>query len=113
MTGCARQPRMTKRRRSPRSKIDVMADAEDKSSFLNRLKDATNTIATRAREEVEELQTKHELSQAYGELGRMTADLIESGAVSHPELASHVEKIRALKAQLEAADAEPAQPADG
>ncbi|HZQ64748.1 MAG TPA: hypothetical protein VFA66_05945 [Gaiellaceae bacterium] len=83
--------------------------ADEEKSFLNRLKDATNTIATRAREEVEELQTRHELSQAYGDLGRKAAELVESGAVSHPELASRVEKIRELKAQLEAA-AEPAPP---
>ena len=43
----------------------------------------------------------------------MTAELVESGAVSHPELAAHVEKIRALKAQLEAeAAAEQAPPAE-
>jgi ATP-dependent DNA ligase len=80
---------------------------QDKSSFLNRLKDATNTIATRAREEVEELQTRHELSQAYNDLGRTAAELVESGAVSHPELASRVKKIRELKAQLAAAASEP------
>jgi hypothetical protein len=101
------------RRRSPRSKIGDMAEEEGKSSFLNRLKDATNTIATRAREEVEELQTRHELSQAYGELGRTTADLVESGAVTHPELVSQAEKIRVLKAQLEAAKAESSEPAEG
>ncbi len=78
---------------------------QEKPSFLNRLKDATNTIATRAREEVEELQTKHELSQAYGDLGKKAAELVESGALSHPELASRVEKIHELKAQLEAAAA--------
>ncbi len=81
------------------------------SSFLNRLKDATNVVATRAREGVEELQTKHELSQAYGDLGRAAADLVESGAVSHPELNERVEKIRALKTQLEETPAEPAEPA--
>jgi len=83
------------------------------SSFLNRLKEATGVVATKAREGVEELQTKHELSQAYNDLGRKAADLVESGAVSHPELAERVEKIRALKAQLEAAPAEetPAEPA--
>ena len=85
-------------------------EEEGKSSFLNRLKDATSTVATRAREGVEELQTKHELSQAYGDLGRATADLVESGAVSHPDLAARVEKIRALKAQLEAPPSEPAGP---
>jgi hypothetical protein len=81
------------------------------SSFLNRLKDATSTVATKAKEGVEELQTKHELSQAYGDLGRATADLVESGALSHPDLAERVEKIRALKAQLEAASSEPDEPA--
>ena len=82
------------------------------SSFLNRLKDATNVVATRAREGVEELQTKHELSQAYNDLGRKAADLVESGAVSHPELTERVEKIDALKKQLEETPAEPAEPAE-
>ena len=81
-------------------------EGEKKTSFMDRLKDATATVATRAKEGVEELQTKHELSQAYGDLGRATAELVESGAVSHPDLSARVEKIRALKAQLEAAKAE-------
>jgi hypothetical protein len=78
---------------------------------VDRLKDATAVVATRAREGVEELQTRHELSQAYGELGRTAARLVESGALSHPELTAQVEKIRTLKAQLEAAPTEPAEPA--
>ncbi len=75
-------------------------------------------VATPRPEGVEELQTKHELSQAYGDLGRKTAELVESGAVSHAELAERVEKINALKAQLEAqpdepaASSEPAAPAE-
>ena len=81
-------------------------------SFLNRLKDATNVVATRAREGVEELQTKHELSQAYNDLGRKAADLVESGAISHPELSERVEKIHALKKELEETPAEPAEPAE-
>jgi multidrug resistance efflux pump len=84
---------------------------ETKSSFLNKLKDATSTVATRAREGVEELQTRHELSQAYGDLGRTTAELVESGAVSHAELAERVAKINELKAQLEASPDEPAEAA--
>jgi len=82
------------------------------SSFLNRIKDATNVVATRAREGVEELQTKHELSQAYNDLGRKAADLVESGAISHPDLSERVEKIHALKKQLEETPAEPAEPAE-
>jgi hypothetical protein len=88
-----------------------MEGSQKQSSFLNRLKDATNVVATKAKEGVEEIQTKHELSQAYGDLGRVTADLVESGAVSHPELGERVEKIRALKAQLEAEPAADAPPA--
>ena len=83
------------------------------SSFLNRIKDATNVVATRAREGVEELQTKHELSQAYNDLGRKAADLVESGAISHPDLSERVEKIHALKKQLEETPAEPAEPDAG
>ena len=87
---------------------------EKKSSFMDRLKDATATVASRAKEEVEELQTKHELSQAYGDLGRATAELIESGALTNPDLSARVEKIRELKAKLEAAPAaDEAAPADG
>jgi len=82
------------------------------SSFLNRIKDATNVVATRAREGVEELQTKHELSQAYNDLGRKAADLVESGAISHPDLSERVEKIRALKKELEETPAEAAEPAE-
>lgn len=83
-------------------------EGQGKSSFMDRLKDATNVVATKAREGVEELQLKHELSQAYGELGRLTAGLVESGAVTHPELAAQVEKIAALKKQLDAVPEEPA-----
>jgi hypothetical protein len=83
-------------------------EGSKKGSFMDRLKDATSTVATRAKEGVEELQTKHELSQAYGELGRATAALVESGAISHPDLSAHVDKIRALKTKLEAEEAAPA-----
>jgi hypothetical protein len=87
---------------------------EKKSSFMDRLKEATSTVATKAKEGVEELQTRHELSQAYGELGRTTADLVASGALSHPDLTAQVEKIKELKAQLEAAkaDADQSEPAE-
>lgn len=79
---------------------------ENKSRFLDRLKDATGVVATKAREGIEDLQTRHELSQAYSDLGRTTADLVESGAVTHQDLVASVEKIKALKAELEAKAAE-------
>jgi hypothetical protein len=55
------------------------------------------------KEGVETIQVKRELSQAYGDLGRTTADLVESGALSHPELTEPVTRIGELKAQLAAA----------
>ena len=61
-------------------------------------------VAQTTREGVETLQTKRELSQTYGELGRKTAELVESGAITHPDSTPLVERIGELKAQL-AADA--------
>ncbi len=91
-----------------------MTEESKSSKFLGRLKEATSTVASKAKEGVEELQTKHELSQAYGDLGRKAADLVEAGTISNGELTPLVDKIRELKAQLEAAPAtdEPAAPAD-
>ncbi len=90
-------------------------ERSEKQSFLDRLKEATGVVATKAREGIEELQTKTELSRTYSELGRKTAELVESGAVNHPELTALVEKIKSLKAELEAAgaaDTEPATPTE-
>ena len=83
-------------------------------SFFDRLKDATAVVAAKTKEGVGDLQTKYGLSQAYGELGKKTAELVDSGAVSHPELTERVEKINALKKELEEEEAEAttAEPAD-
>ena len=88
-----------------------MEGSGGKQSFLDRLKDATGVVATKAREGIEELQTRHELSQAYSDLGRKTAELVESGAVTHAELSEAVEKIKTLKAELAAQDAAESTPA--
>lgn len=80
-----------------------MAEESEGRKFLDRLKDATVNVAQMTKEGVETLQVKRELSQAYGDLGRTTADLVTSGAISHPELTSSVARIDELKAQLAAA----------
>jgi hypothetical protein len=81
--------------------------------FLDKAKAAAEQAATKAKEGVQDVQTKRELSQAYHELGQKTHELVSSGAVSHPELAALVEKISALRAQAEEEDGEPvaAEPA--
>ena len=79
-----------------------MPDESESKKFLDRLKEATANVAQLTREQVENLQTKQELSQTYGDLGRKTAELVESGAITHPELSPLVERITELKAQLAA-----------
>jgi hypothetical protein len=69
--------------------------------FLDKAKAAAETAAAKAKEGVEEVQTKRELGQAYDELGKATFDLIESGTIANETLAPIAEKIRTLKTQLE------------
>jgi hypothetical protein len=69
--------------------------------FLDKAKAAAETAATKAKEGVEEVQTKRELGQAYDELGKATFGLVESGDIDNPALTAIAEKIRTLKAQLE------------
>ncbi len=69
--------------------------------FLDKAKAAAEQAASKAKEGVQDVQTKRELSQAYGELGQKTYELVSSGAVSYPDLTALVDKIGALRAQDE------------
>ena len=71
-----------------------MEGSEPKQSFFDRLKDATGVVVEKTREGIEDLQTRQELSQAYGDLGRKTAELVEKGEVTHPELAPRSRRSR-------------------
>jgi outer membrane murein-binding lipoprotein Lpp len=83
--------------------------------FLDKAKQAAEQAAAKAKEGVEEVQTKRELSQAYGDLGKSVFELVEAGEISDPRLDADVEKIRTLNAKLAeeggAATAEP-EPVD-
>ncbi|TML57382.1 MAG: hypothetical protein E6G22_15740 [Actinobacteria bacterium] len=70
--------------------------------FLDKAKAAAEQAATKAKEGVQDVQTKRELGQAYTELGQKTYELADSGALAHPELTPLIEKVRALEAQDEA-----------
>jgi hypothetical protein len=70
--------------------------------LLDKAKAAAEQAAAKAKEGVEEVQTKRELSQAYNELGKSAFELVENGDISDPRLDASVEKIKALKAKLEA-----------
>jgi hypothetical protein len=69
--------------------------------FLDKAKAAAEQAASKAKEGVEDVQTKRALSQAYHELGQKTHELASSGALSHPDLTELLEKITGLKAQAE------------
>jgi hypothetical protein len=51
--------------------------------FLDKAKAAAEQAAAKAKEGVQEVQTKRELGQAYEELGKTTFSLVEGGEISH------------------------------
>jgi hypothetical protein len=73
-------------------------------------KTAAAQAADRANDAVEDVQTKRELTKAYGDLGETAFKLADAGTISHPELEPQVTRIRELQAKLEedGAAAEPA-----
>jgi hypothetical protein len=92
--------------------------------FLDKIKENIQDTATlakegieKARDSVEDVQTKRLLNQAYTDLGRRTAELAEAGTLSAQQLTAELDKVRHLKAQLEAEEqaartsGEPAPPA--
>ncbi len=68
--------------------------------FLDKAKAAAEQAATRAKEGVDDVQAKRELSQAYSELGKTTFELIEAGEVTNARLTSIADKIRALNEKV-------------
>ena len=64
--------------------------------FLDKAKAAAEQAAARAKEGVDDVQAKRELSQAYNELGKTAYELIESGEVTNPRFEATAAKIRAL-----------------
>lgn len=65
--------------------------------FIDKAKAAAEQAATKAKEGVDDVTTKHDLGQAYGELGRVAYSLAQRGEISHTELAPLVERIGELE----------------
>lgn len=65
--------------------------------FLDKAKAAAEQAAVKAKEGVEEVQVKRELSQAYGDLGRAAYRLLNAGEISHPELLPLAERVSQLE----------------
>jgi cell pole-organizing protein PopZ len=64
--------------------------------FFDKAKAAAEQATAKAKEGVEDVQAKRELSQSYSELGKIAFELVESKAISHPRLESLAAKIRGL-----------------
>jgi hypothetical protein len=78
--------------------------------FLDKAKAAAEQAAARAKEGVDDVQTKRELSQAYSDLGKSTYELISAGDLTDSRLEADAEKIRGLQEKIagnSAPDAEP------
>jgi hypothetical protein len=78
------------------------------------VKSGAEQAATKAQEELERLQTRRDLGQAYTDLGEKAFELADRGDLSHAELGALVDKVRTLKAELAAiGTAEATAPAEG
>jgi len=68
--------------------------------FLDKAKAAAEQAAVKAKEGVEEVQTKRNLAHAYEELGRTAFDLIEEGQISHDRMTLLADEVRKLRAAM-------------
>ena len=68
--------------------------------LLDKAKAAAEQAAAKAKEGVDGVQTKRELSQAYGDPGKTTYELIAGGDLADPRLEAIAEKIRGLREKI-------------
>ncbi len=68
-------------------------------------KELAGEAAQKAKEEAKELQLKRDLNNAYEGLGKAAFDLADQGQLTHDGLAAGVERIRSLRAELDALNA--------
>jgi len=68
--------------------------------FLDKAMSAADQVATRAKEGVDEAQTKRNLTHAYEDLGRTAFQLVEEGEISHQRLSAQADEIRKHLAQV-------------
>jgi hypothetical protein len=70
-------------------------------SFLDKAKAMAKEAQVRAKDTIEDVQTKRELSETYSEIGRKVVELTDGGQLSHPDLTALVTRVHELKARLE------------
>jgi hypothetical protein len=75
-------------------------------------KDMAVQAAERAKDEAKELNLKRQVNNEEEALGAKVFELVERGELTHADLTAGVEKIRSLKAEIEALAAEQASGSD-
>jgi len=65
--------------------------------FMDKAMAAAEQAATKAKEGVEEVQSKRDLAQAYNDLGRLTYSLASTGEITHPQLSHLVSRISEME----------------
>ena len=75
--------------------------------LLEKAKAAAEQAATMAKEGVEDVQAKRNLSHAYEQLGRTAYDLFQAGQISHQRLNAPADEISKLQAEAQSAGARP------
>ena len=78
--------------------------------FLDKAKAAAEQAAAKAKEGVDDVQAKRELSQAYSDLGKTTYELIAGGDLTDSRLEAGAEKIRGLRERVGGNSATETQP---
>jgi len=78
-------------------------------SFFEKVKKTAEQAADTVKTEVQELQTKNEIVRTYENLGKKAFELMEKSELAAPELEPFADRIRQLKAKLEAAERAGAQ----
>ena len=80
---------------------------------LDKAKASAEQAASKAKEGVEDVQTKRELTQSYGELGKVAYGLAARGDIAHAELTPLVEKITELETRVQGNPAAESPPVAG
>jgi hypothetical protein len=81
--------------------------------LLDKAKAVAEQAAVKAKEGVDDVQTKVALNQAYHELGKVAHELIESGEISHPRLEPATAKIKEQLAKAAPDGGASHEPANG
>jgi hypothetical protein len=68
-------------------------------SLLDKAKSVADQATAKAKEGIDDVQTRRELGQAYDELGKLAYDLVTAGEITNEKLDPLVEKIKGLTAE--------------